>query len=65
MTWEFTDDMDRHVTLYPTHGLLKFLLCKVAINIQHFMKISMLSWRTTLTLNGRALGHVEIKRGIF
>jgi len=34
------------------------------INNQHFLKISMSSWRTTLTLNGHALGHVNIKRGI-
>ena len=38
---------------------------KVANNIQQFLKKSMLSWRTTLTLCGSALGDVAIRRGIF
>jgi len=38
---------------------------KVARNIQLFLRISMSSWRTTLTLNGRTLGQMEIKTGIF
>jgi len=37
-----------------------FAMYKVASNIQHFIQNSMLSWRTTLTLNGSVLGNVPI-----
>ena len=63
MTWI---DYQKAYDSVPHLWIVKILaMYKVAPNIQHFLKISMSSWRTTLTLNGHALGNVEIKRGIF
>ena len=62
MTWI---DYQKAYYFVPHSWFVKiFAMYKFAPNIQHILKISMSS-RTTLTLNGRALGNVEIKRGIF
>ena len=69
MTLKFTDDMDDYRKVYDSvpHSWIVEILAtyKVATNIQHFLKIGMLSWRTTPTLNGYALGQMEIKREVF
>ncbi len=47
----------------PHSWITKVLsMYKVANNIQQFLKKSMLSWRTTLTLHGSVLGDVAIRR---
>jgi len=38
---------------------------KVADNVCSFLKASISLWKTALTLNGKLLGYVNIKRGIF
>ena len=38
---------------------------KIAENVQQFLKNSMSTWRTVLTLQGRAISNVAINRGIF
>ena len=49
------------------HSWIKEILSitGVAKNIQHLVKNSMAKWGTLLTSNGKELGKVEIKRGIF
>ena len=48
---------------YPTLEVLK--MYEIADNVCNFLEASMSMWKTVLTLNGRLLGYVSIKCGIF
>ena len=53
-------DMLPHSWILETLGMTK-----VAKNIEDLLKRSMADWKTMLTANGKTLGEVEIRRGIF
>ena len=53
-------DMLPHSWILETLGMTK-----VAKNIEDLLKRSMADWKTVLTANGKTLGEVEIRRGIF
>ena len=53
-------DMLPHSWILETLGMIK-----VAKNIEGLLRRSMANWRTVLTANGKFLGEVEIRRGIF
>ena len=53
-------DMLPHSWILETLGLIK-----VAKNIEELLVRSMSDWKTVLTANGKILGEVDIRRGIF
>ena len=52
--------------MLPHSWILETLaMIKVAKNIEGLLKRSMANWKTVLTANGKTLGEVDIRRGIF
>ena len=63
MTWI---DYRKAYDSVPHSWLLEVLkMYKIADNVCNFLESSMCMWKTTLTLNGRLLGYVNIRCGIF
>ena len=63
MTWI---DYRKAYDSVPHSWVLKVLsMYKIAGNVQQFLRNSMSSWRTVLTLQGHTIGSVAINRGIF
>ena len=50
----------------PQSWIAKCLeIIEVSSNIRQFLRVTMASWKTVLTVNGQVLGYVQIRRGIF
>jgi len=63
MTWI---DYRKAYDSVPHSWLLEVLkMHKIADNVCNFLEGSMSMWKTALTLNGRFLGYVNIRCGIF
>ena len=59
-------DYKKAFDMVPHSWILKCInLCKVAKNAEKLITESMSGWQTELTSNGKNLGNVKIKRGIF
>ena len=59
-------DYRKAYDMLPHSWILETLaLIKVAKNIEGLLKRSMANWKTVLTANGKTLGEVDIRRGIF